>query len=474
MSVSSAATEVSTNSSSWQMEDVWCDAFSVVGILVRGGDANAGVARDVEIENAPLAVWDDSFLGNTWDHVVTEGNTKGFHAPGYAQTGQFVNCYSENSVPDFIVRHNTILGGTWALTNTGGCARINNSAIANVEFHTPHTLTAVIGSADGGNQGALLSVVDPTYGTSYLNYRRDPYGVTQGHGARIFFWNSQGGPATAYAITAPRTAMGGGGQFLVSVGGVEKLAEHDDALLNFPRAHFEKGLRREVGSLAGVAAHRDTWDVGSILWDSAAGDSLGWLVTEAGTTGVYGSAVTATGNGTTTVVLSALDPLVSNQLRIGEYLVVGTTRVRVEAYEDLALSFTASAPVPAGSGLPVAYAPPTFAPLIRPSHRTLAVTDVAVNMPAGSADLLRLDLTSAAPLTFTAAPTLVKASVQGAGSEVTLTNVGANAITLSDHGTLSGSALHLSTATFAMATGDSLKLVIDSLGEFHESWRIVV
>ena len=78
-------------------------------------------------------------------------------------------------------------------------------------------------------------------------------------------------------------------------------------------------------------------------------------------------------------------------------------------------------------------------------------------------------ISSAAPITSTAAPTISDGTN---GQLITLINVGANAITIQDQGTLANSNIRLSTATFAIGARDNITLAYSStIGDWVEIAR---
>lgn len=107
---------------------------------------------------------------------------------------------------------------------------------------------------------------------------------------------------------------------------------------------------------------------------------------------------------------------------------------------------------------------------IRNAGTTVNTPSTAQTLVAGTAILANagvVQITAASPVTSTAAPTIANGQD---GQEVTIVNVGANDITLSDGGTLAGSNLRLSAATIALGQGDSLRLVYSStLGDWIQT-----
>jgi hypothetical protein len=212
----------------------------------------------------------------------------------------------------------------------------------------------------GAANGAIQGYTDGRYGRSFLKYRDDATGESEARSRACYYWNVENSPGAAvgYALAAPRTAYGPGGRVLVA--GIEKMSEVSQGLLNFPFAFYLDGRRHGVGSVASLSTLHTTWDVGAVLWEPTptVGNPVARVCVTAGTSGTYASAVTATADGTTTVVLSAIDPAQANQIKQGEYLTINATAVRVEAISGTTV--TTDVAVPAGSGLVIAYTPPVW------------------------------------------------------------------------------------------------------------------
>lgn len=111
--------------------------------------------------------------------------------------------------------------------------------------------------------------------------------------------------------------------------------------------------------------------------------------------------------------------------------------------------------------------------------QTVGITGPPVGTPSAAqtlaaataiiADAYVVRITATAPRTITAAPTIADGAN---GQLLIIVNVGANAITLQDQGTLANSNLRLSTATFAIGTRDSLTLMYSSdIGDWVEISR---
>lgn len=98
-----------------------------------------------------------------------------------------------------------------------------------------------------------------------------------------------------------------------------------------------------------------------------------------------------------------------------------------------------------------------------------ANTQALVAATTISPSALVVPISATAPITLTATPTVANGTN---GQIIVLVNVGANAITIQDQGTLGGSNLRLSTATFAMGTRDNITLLYNStIGDWIEIAR---
>lgn len=101
-----------------------------------------------------------------------------------------------------------------------------------------------------------------------------------------------------------------------------------------------------------------TWAVGDLVLNTAAapGGYVGWVCTTAGTQGTYTEGLTATTDGTTTVVLSASS---TAHLGPGMYLTINGTAVRVVSILDTSM-VVSSTIAASGPGTPIAYTNATF------------------------------------------------------------------------------------------------------------------
>lgn len=116
-----------------------------------------------------------------------------------------------------------------------------------------------------------------------------------------------------------------------------------------------------------------------------------------------------------------------------------------------------------------------------PSSPTWSITfgatppSTAQTLVAGTAILANAPfvmITAAAPITSTAAPTIANGVD---GQRITVMNVGANAITLSDQGTLASSNLRLTATTLALAANRSIDLMYSStVGDWVQVGNLVL
>lgn len=84
------------------------------GIVVRGGDANAGMGVGIDCStNRQYGIWDASFLGNKWTSCHTAANDlRGYVNSGGAALTDFDNCYSEgDQYPSWGMASTTFNGG---------------------------------------------------------------------------------------------------------------------------------------------------------------------------------------------------------------------------------------------------------------------------------------------------------------------------------------------------------------------------
>lgn len=89
------------NANSWFLDNVYLQQARLNGMYVQGADTNAGLALATHSgSNRLWGIYDNSFLGNTYEGCSTEANGLGAYAMvGAAATNILNGCYSEGGQP---------------------------------------------------------------------------------------------------------------------------------------------------------------------------------------------------------------------------------------------------------------------------------------------------------------------------------------------------------------------------------------
>lgn len=114
---------LSGNANRWRIDAVQVASCKGNGLFVKGSDANAGVATNLDLnDNGKAGVLDESFLGNTYvaPHAANSGSGDDYAAGGGAnQTAVVVNPYSEGYRRAALQLGWLVLGGTATVTSGG-------------------------------------------------------------------------------------------------------------------------------------------------------------------------------------------------------------------------------------------------------------------------------------------------------------------------------------------------------------------
>lgn len=329
-----------TNANSWQVQYCRIDSCGGHGFHVNGADTNAGVAIGIDCsDNAGWGFYDSSFLGNTYVACHAAANALGSYRVDDANARcVFLGCYHEGGqpTPDFGPSNTLWLGGI--------CESAINSGMALQDGRW----NAMQVKARGLGQVGIWN---------YLHIGSLPH---EGQQAYLRFWNESdpgqsltmryvGGGFYDWDYSAVQEAMMRWAIAGATLGG----RAVPPASVVFPQGLWLGSNKLDCGAAVPSSA---TWYVGDRRLNSAAspGGHEGWVCVAAGTAGTYGEGRTATANGTATVSLSAA----SYVLRVGDRLTINGTTAFVLSLVDTTMVMSTG--IPAGSGLVIAYAPPSF------------------------------------------------------------------------------------------------------------------
>lgn len=329
-----------------------CDGH---GLLVDGADANAGICIGLDASgNGGWGIYESSFLGNTYIGCHTDLNVLGpYKADDPNGRSIFIGCYAEgNQNASEVAYPSMVFGG----------------------LHGPGVT---------GTYGGMIS--DRSAPTNY--YLPDDSHLMMGPGANVkelMSWTSAGGPSvtrwTYFPTTDPTVAdalvwrhaglNGHEGHGMASDRCIYKATTPNRwlspaQLFTFPNFGLINGGFRVCHSSDPTTltdAATRTFLVGDVVLNAApaAGEYGGWVCTARGTNGTYSEGRTATSAGGTSLTLSAATNYRTG-IHVGDRITVNATTVNVTDVSADLLTLTVSGAVPAGAGLAITYAAPTFA-----------------------------------------------------------------------------------------------------------------
>lgn len=175
-----------TNANVWRMFNCRSVFNAGNGLIVRGGDSNAGICIGLDTsDNGAWGIYEESFLGNTYIGIHSSSNGYsispegipsynkafgGYWARGSwsseqnmflnSQRNMFLNCYSEgNEGPSQIDFPNMVLGGLIAPGVTGTCVKIQAGAVNPLQF-----------SMTGGSKSGSVAIGSTDSSQAYLSF----------------------------------------------------------------------------------------------------------------------------------------------------------------------------------------------------------------------------------------------------------------------------------------------------------------
>jgi hypothetical protein len=266
-----------SNANLWEVHSCTLDSNGLHGLFVRGADANAGAAYNVNASyNGGWGIYDNSFLGNTYVACHTDQNTLGaYKSDGLNARNMFLGCYSESGQPvSSIVAPAMIVGGlhaagygaTDSALDTGG--NLYGGLLSNSSFATGKMN---IGAGQPNTSGTGTQFVD----TSGVY----PWTFSKTTGRWGYQWANLSTPSGFQFYDRTATPANGYARDLSAANGAYGISEYYFGYVN------EMKLRT-LGTAAPVSG---TYLQGDIVYNSAptAGGTIGWVCTTAGTPGTW-------------------------------------------------------------------------------------------------------------------------------------------------------------------------------------------
>ena len=342
------------NANGWMLTNILTQGHDGHGVFVSNGDSNAGVGTGINVSTVGgYGIYDNSFLGNTWVGCEVAATTLGaYRCPGANSRSVFTGCYGEGDgqPASYINSPSQIYGGLHGNGMTGTAIYFGANSLSNaLTLDLANNLRPILN--EGG--GKIFSFQHGNDGTRHaLKYADISTVAISGH-SDVLYWD--------YAGTSKGYGWARSNLAILSVG--------DSAL---PRGmvggqlftYAKCGLINEGQRVAhsdSPSSRSGAWLIGDICFarTQTLGSNVGWVCTVSGTVGTYTEGLTATANGTTTIVLSGATDYVVG-IHVGDTLLInGITGRVVDISTDLT-TLTMSASVTAGAGLAIAYVAPTF------------------------------------------------------------------------------------------------------------------
>jgi hypothetical protein len=371
------ATLPHASASLWQVQNCTV-AFCEHGLFADGADANAGCAIALDCrDNRGWGVYDSSFLGNTFIACHTNNNAKGpYETDDPNQRSMFLNCYSEqNQPPSDIAPPSMVVGGLHGAGVTGGGYTLlgalgdASGASGPLRLQTdvdtpdgPKAAFVTVGTAVPGIAG-YLSFWRPgaPEASSYLRYVNSAYPYAPYKGDWFGFnWARLDGGWSLMMPLDGHTA-----KVRVSYDANRNIAVDRQARMSpaFPQGgfHWGPGFNWFGEWPEGGPTTSGTWEETDTLMNRLANSSghpwsgwIGAICTSGGTAGTYEEGRTASTNGTNAVVLNSP----SSVLKVGDFVVIKGVTSRIASVSGANLTLTQD--IPAGTGLSIAWKPPTW------------------------------------------------------------------------------------------------------------------
>jgi hypothetical protein len=263
-----------SNANLWEVHSCQLAFNGQHGLYVKGADANAGAAYNVNAyANSGWGIYDSSFLGNTYVACHSADNTLGAYKADDANARNiFVGCYSESGQPPAsIAIPSMIVGGLHAAGYGATDSAIDSDFIglySNFQFRTG---VMGIGFGQPNTSGVGLSYKD-TGGTFGWTFEKVV-------GRWGYKWANLGTPTFLIWYDRTATPANGYARDLSAENGALGVAEH----------YFGGSTQMKYRGLGSAAPVSGTYLQGDIIWNSAptAGGFVGFVCTAGGTPGTW-------------------------------------------------------------------------------------------------------------------------------------------------------------------------------------------
>ena len=270
------------NAAQWRLDNCYTNANISHGVYVLGSQPSAGVCTQLtSSNNGGWAVWDESFLGNTYIGPHAEGNTLGaYKTVGTVNSCVFIGAYTEPPQKSILSAPSIFVGGLGsslgALDSTSSGTAINGGTAQGAPLQYINSKGAVtVGSALGKDDTALVAM---TFGAYTESPTYDVWKLKCDNTNKAWLW--QYANSTSFQ---PITLIGSATPVYTNKGLTGPVFQNGYGVT-------VNGVGSTKVRLLGTAAPTTgTYEVGDILYNSAptSGGYIGWVCTTAGTPGTW-------------------------------------------------------------------------------------------------------------------------------------------------------------------------------------------
>ena len=263
-----------SNANLWEIRSCTVDSNGSHGLYVKGADANAGAAYNLNAKgNGGWGIYDSSFLGNTYVACHAASNTLGpYKSDNNNARNSFIGCYAEGGQPASSIAYPSIaVGGIhspgFGATDSYILGGIRGFVI-NPAIDVP---TVYFGYGQSATSGTLMSYNDTSGSFAWT--------LDKAVGRIGYKWANLSTPDFLMWYDRTATVANGYARDLSTANGALGINEH----------YFGSISQMKYRGLGTSAPAAGTWLQGDIVWNSSptAGGFIGWVCTTGGTPGTW-------------------------------------------------------------------------------------------------------------------------------------------------------------------------------------------
>jgi hypothetical protein len=270
------------NAAQWRLDNCYTNANTSHGVYVLGSQPSAGVCTQLtSSNNGGWAVWDESFLGNTYIGAHAEGNTSGaYKTVGSVNSCVFIGAYTEPPQKSILSAPSIFVGGLGAslgaIDSTSEGSAINGGTAQGAPLQYINSKGVVtVGSTLGKDDSALVAM---TFGASSESPTYDSWKLKFDNTNKAWFWQYANS-----SLFQPISLIGSATPVYTNTGLTGPVFQNGYGITN-------NGISSVKVRLLGTAAPTTgTYEIGDIVYNStpAAGGYIGWVCVTAGAPGTW-------------------------------------------------------------------------------------------------------------------------------------------------------------------------------------------